>query len=156
MKIAVIPGSFDPVTRGHVDLAERASVLFDRVLVVAMVNEEKQYRFTPEERVAFLRDAVKHIPNVEVEYSGGMLYEYVTAKGACAIVKGIRNGKDANYELWMAEYNRQHAPDCDTLLLPADKKLTELSSSEVKRMAKEGLDISALVTPMVEQALRKS
>ena len=154
MKIAVIPGSFDPVTRGHVDLAERAAVLFDKVIVVAMINDEKQYYFTAEERVAFLKDAVQHIPNVSVDYSEGMLYEYVTRQNACAIVKGVRNGKDTDYELWMAEYNREHAPHCDTLLLPADKKLTRLSSTEVKRLAQEGENIDALVTPMVAQALR--
>ena len=75
--------------------------------------------------------------------------------GACAIVKGIRNGKDSEYEMWMAEYNREHAPTCDTLLLPADKSLAEVSSTAIKQMAKDGQDITALVTPMVAAALSK-
>ena len=156
MKLAVVPGSFDPVTLGHVDIIRRAAVLFDKVVVAAMINAEKQYHFTAEERIAFLKDAVADLPNVTVEYSEEMLYAYVTRLGACAIVKGIRNGKDSEYEMWMAEYDREHAPTCDTLLLPADKELTAVSSTEVKRLAEEGQDITSLVTPMVAAALKKS
>ena len=156
MKLAVVPGSFDPVTLGHVDIIRRAAVLFDKVIVAAMVNAEKQYYFTVKERIAFLEDAVADLANVTVDYSEEMLYAYVTRLGACAIVKGVRNGKDSEYEMWMAEYNREHAPDCDTLLLPADKSLTEVSSTAIKKMAKEGQDITALVTPMVAAALQKS
>ncbi len=155
MRLAVIPGSFDPVTLGHVDIIRRASKLFDQVVVAAMINADKQYHFTAEERLSFLKDAVSGLENVTVDYSEEMLYAYVTRLQACAIVKGIRNGKDADYELWMAEYNREHAPACDTLLLPADKSLNEISSSAVKRMVLEGQDISALVTPMVAAALQK-
>lgn len=155
MKIAVVPGSFDPVTLGHLDIIRRASVLFDKVIVAAMINAEKQYHFTAEERISFLKDAVKDIPNASVAYSEDMLYRFVTDNGACAIVKGIRNGKDSEYEMWMAEYNREHAPTCDTLLLPADKSLAEVSSTAIKRMAKDGQDITALVTPMVAAALSK-
>lgn len=156
MKLAVVPGSFDPVTLGHVDIIRRAAVLFDKVIVAAMINAEKQYYFTAKERIAFLEDAVADLANVTVDYSEEMLYAYVTRLGACAIVKGVRNGKDSEYEMWMAEYNREHAPDCDTLLLPADKSLTEVSSTAIKKMAKEGQDITALVTPMVAAALQKS
>ena len=155
MKIAVVPGSFDPVTLGHVDIIRRASVLFDQVIVAAMVNPEKQYCFTAEQRISFLKDAVKDLSNVTVEYSEDMLYRFVTEKNACAIVKGIRNGKDSEYEMWMAEYNREHAPNCDTLLLPADKSLAEVSSTAIKQMANDGQDITALVTPMVAAALTK-
>ena len=155
MRIAVMPGSYDPVTLGHVDIIRRAAVLFDQVIVAAMINAEKQYHFTSEERVAFLKDAVKDLSNVTVEYSEEMLYEFVTRKGACAIVKGIRNSKDTDYEILMADYNRRHAPECDTLLLPADNELTKVSSTDVKRLALEGQDITALVTPMVASALKK-
>ena len=153
MKIAVVPGSFDPVTLGHVDIISRAAALFDKVIVAAMVNPAKQYCFTSQQRIAFLADAVKDLPNVTVEYSEDMLYRFVNEKKACAIVKGIRNGKDSEYEMWMAEYNREHAPACDTLLLPADKTLAEVSSTAIKQMAKDGQDITALVTPMVAAAL---
>lgn len=155
MKTAVVPGSFDPVTLGHVDLIRRAAALFDRVIVTAMVNFEKHYCFTVEQRLEFLKDAVKDIPNVTVEYSDEMLYAYVLRKGACAVVKGVRDGKDTDYEIWMSDYNRQHAPSCDTVLLPADKALTQVSSTEVKRLAQAGKDITAQVTPMVAAALRK-
>lgn len=155
MRIAVMPGSYDPVTLGHLDIIRRAAVLFDKVIVAAMINSEKQYYFTSEERMAFLKDALKDLPNVTVDYSEEMLYEYVTRTGACAIVKGVRNGKDTDYELLMADFNRKHAPACDTLLLPADQALTQVSSTEVKRMAKDGQDITALVTPMVAAALMK-
>jgi len=156
MKIAVMPGSYDPVTLGHVDIIRRASKLFDKVIVAAMINAEKQYYFTAKERITFLEDAVKELENVSVEYSEEMLYEYVTRKGACAIVKGVRDGKDTDYEIWMAEYNREHAPNCETLLLPADKELTAVSSTEIKRLAKEKQDITSLVTPMVAAALKNS
>ena len=156
MRIAVMPGSYDPVTLGHIDIIRRASVLFDKVIVAAMINTEKQYYFTAEERISFLEDAVKALENVSVEYSEEMLYQYVTRKGACAIVKGVRDGKDTDYEIWMAEYNRKHAPNCETLLLPADKELTAVSSTEIKRLAKEGQDITSLVTPMVAAALKNS
>ena len=156
-----MPGSYDPVTLGHVDIIRRASVLFDQVIVTAMINAEKQYCFTAEERLSFLKDAVKDMPNVSVEYSEEMLYEYVTRKGGSSfpgrvLPVEIKPGKDTDYEIWMAEYNRAHAPGCDTLLLPADKDLTAVSSTEVKRLAKEGQDITSLVTPMVAAALKKS
>lgn len=155
MRLAVVPGSFDPVTLGHVDLIRRAAALFDRVIVTAMINPDKHYTFTKQEKIAFLEDAVAHLPNVTVEYAEGMLYEYVIRKNACAVVKGIRNGKDTDYEIWMADYNRKNAPNCDAVLLPADPQLAQVSSTEVKRRSQEGQDISAWVTPMVAQALSK-
>ena len=155
MKTAIVAGSFDPVTLGHVELFRRAAGLFDRIIVGAVVNAEKHYCFTVEQRLEFLKDAVKDIPNVTVEYSDEMLYAYVLRKGACAVVKGVRDGKDTDYEIWMSDYNRQHAPSCDTVLLPADKALTQVSSTEVKRLAQAGKDITAQVTPMVAAALRK-
>lgn len=149
----MIPGSFDPVTKGHLDIIERAVHLFDRVIVVAMINEKKEYRFSSSERVAFIQDAVKHLENVQVDFFDGMLYDYVIRRQACAIVKGIRDAKDTDYELWMADYNKEHAPGCETVFLPAKKGLEQISSTEVKRRIAAGEDISALVTPMVASAL---
>lgn len=156
MRKAVVSGTFDPVTLGHVDLAQRASRLFDQVWMTIMVNPDKQDRFSVEQRLAFLRDAVAHLPNVYVDYWDGMLYEYVQAHGICANVRGIRSEKDTVYELDMAEYNLAHAPDCETLLLPAKKGLEQLSSTEVMRRSRAGEDISALVTPMVASALQQA
>ncbi len=154
MRTAMVSGTFDPVTLGHVDLAERASRLFDQVIMTMMINPNKHDRFPVEQRLAFLRDAVAHLPNVRVDFWDGMLYEYVLAHGICANVRGIRSEKDAAYELDMAEYNLAHAPSCETLLLPAKKGLEQLSSTEVMRRSRAGEDISALVTPMVAQALQ--
>lgn len=153
MRKAVVSGTFDPVTLGHIDLAERASRLFDEVYMTIMINPDKQNRFSVEQRLSFLQDAVAHLPNVKVDFWSGMLYEYVQKHHICANIRGIRSEKDTAYELDMAEYNLAHAPECETLLLPAKKGLEQLSSTEVMRRSREGQDISALVTPMVASAL---
>lgn len=137
-RIAVVPGSFDPVTRGHVDVVERAARLFDRVWVAAMVNRDKAYWFNPEERVDMLRHALAHLPNVQVEFSAQMLWQYCLEKGACAIVKGIRTGEDAAYELEMARYNAAHNPLAQTVLLPASAGLEQISSTQVRQLARQG------------------
>lgn len=155
MKTAVVPGSFDPVTCGHVDIIRRAARLFDRVIVVAMVNEEKTYLLTPEERVALLRADTAGLTNVEVCFSGGMLWEFARDAGACAIVKGVRNGRDAEYELSMAEYNAARYPAAQTLLLPASEPLKSVSSSAVRDGARQGADISAQVSAATLQKLNE-
>ncbi|MBR5389760.1 MAG: pantetheine-phosphate adenylyltransferase [Clostridia bacterium] len=152
----MVSGSFDPVTLGHVDVVRRAAKLFDRVIVASVVNVEKEYRFTPEERVRFLEDAFSDLPNVSVEFSDGYLFELVLRHGACAIVRGLRSEQELPYELFMANYNREHTNGCDTIFLPAEAGLEHLSSSEVKRLSDEGQDITSLVTPMVAAALKNN
>lgn len=154
MKIALVSGSFDPVTLGHVDLVERAARLFDRILVVSFINPEKTYRFSEEQRVVFMADAFSHLPNVEVGHYSGMLYELALEKEVCAIVRGVRSNQDLDYEIEMAEYNKLHTNGCETIFLPATKGLESLSSSAVKRCFDAGEDISQLVTPMVAAALQ--
>lgn len=117
MKIAIYPGSFDPVTLGHLDVIERAAALFDRLIVVVMHNQTKKPMFTPEERQAFLRRVTSHLDNVEVDMFGGLLAEYARQRGACTIVKGLRAVSDFESEFQMALANRKLNPDLDTAFL---------------------------------------
>ena len=153
MKTAIVAGSFDPVTLGHVELFRRAAGLFDRIIVGAVVNAEKHYCFTPEERLAFIQDAIRDIPNAQAVFFGGMLYDLIHETGACALVKGIRAPEDVPYEIEQADFNRLHAPECETVFLPALPGMEQLSSTFVKEQCRLHHDISACVTPMVAQAL---
>lgn len=155
MKIAVVPGSFDPLTCGHVDLVRRAAMLFDKVFVVAMINDQKTYMFTNEERLNIMNHDLAGISNVTVEFSAGMLYDYLTEKGACAIVKGIRSPEDTDYEIFMANFNRVHCPAADTILLPPRHGFEKISSSYVKERARKGLSLEGLVTKRTAQLLLK-
>lgn len=154
MKTALVTGSFDPVTLGHLDLVERASKLFDRVLVISFINPEKKYRFSEQDRVNFMKDAFSHLPNVEVGHYSGMVWQLVLDRDICVIVRGVRSNQDLDYEIEMAEFNREHTNGCETVFLPAAKGLESLSSSAVKRRFDAGEDISSLVTPMVASALQ--
>ena len=120
-RIAIVPGSFDPITIGHVDIVRRASQMYDEVVVAVMINREKRYLFTMEQRKRLAEAAVLDIPNVSVISSEGMLWKLAKDLGACALVKGYRNETDLAYEQTMAEYNREHNPDAETILLPADE-----------------------------------
>lgn len=155
MRIAIVPGSFDPVTRGHIDVICRAARLFDRVIVAAMVNEQKTYLFTPEERVALLRAETSDLANVEVCFHGGMLWQLARDMGACAIVKGMRSARDAEYELAMAAYNAEHCPAAQTLFLPASAGLDGVSSTAARDGALRGEDVSQLVGPETRRALQE-
>jgi pantetheine-phosphate adenylyltransferase len=147
-RIAVYPGSFDPITRGHEDLIRRARTFADRVIPV------KQPLFTLEERVALIRGAVDD-PGVEVRSFDGLLAAFVRAAGATIIVRGLRAVSDFEYEFQMALMNRNLAPGVETVFLVPAFDLTYLSSSLVREVARFGGDVSALVQPAVQQALRK-
>lgn len=150
-----MPGSFDPITLGHVYLAERACALFDRVIVVAMTNAYKRsYLFTPEERLMLMRESLTHLPRVETDYYDGMLYEYAERVGACAIVKGLRDLEDAEYEMEMARYNNAHNPDAETVFIMASPQLAEVSSTAVKERTRRGESLDGMVAPPVAEALR--
>ena len=153
MKLAIVPGSFDPVTNGHLDLARRAAGLFDRVIVVVMDNAEKQYLFSREERFALVRQAVRELPGVEADMWAGMLWEYARDKKACAIVKGVRSAQDLGYEILQARFNEEKWPGAQTVLLPPAPGMEELSSTELKRRAALGLDIANLAPRAVCRAL---
>ena len=130
MKIAIYPGSFDPITTGHLNIIERASKIFDRLIVCAMVNAGKRSpMFTHEERVEFIRRVTKHLPNVEVDFSRELLADYARSKGDCVIVKGLRAGSDFENEFQMALINRKINPELDTMFLTSEHQFTYLSSS---------------------------
>lgn len=145
MKIAVCPGSFDPVTLGHLDIIKRASLLFDKVIVVVMVNSSKRPTFTVEERTDFLRRATKCIKNVEIDSYDGLLADYVAQKNATAVVKGLRVMSDFEYEFQMALTNRTLTPSTETIFLPSSMEFMFLSSSIVREVASRGKDISTFV-----------
>ncbi|WP_130865717.1 pantetheine-phosphate adenylyltransferase [Acidipropionibacterium timonense] len=150
---AVFSGSFDPITRGHVDIVERASHLFHEIVVGVAVNSAKNGIFTMDERVAFVRDAVKDLDRVSVAPVDGLLVEFCEAHGADVIVRGLRFGGDFDYELQMAHLNKAMG-DIETVLLPAGREFGTISSSMIRSAAANGGDVGAFVTPMVDAALR--
>lgn len=131
-RIAIVPGSFDPITYGHLDIVQRAASMYDHVYLAVMINSQKQYMFTIEQRKRIAMAAVKPLSNVEVISSEGMLWELAKKLNACAIVKGYRNDVDLAYEKNMADYNRRYYPQAETVLLPSDPKLLQLSSTLVR------------------------
>ena len=144
MKTAIYPGSFDPITLGHLNIIKRAAVCFDRLIVCVLVNSEKINRgmFTPEERVELIRKVVAKLPNVEVDSSDTLIAEYARQKRACTLVKGLRAVSDYESELQMALINRKLNPRLETMFLPSSVKYTYVSSSMVKEMARYGADLS--------------
>ena len=146
MRIAVIPGSFDPMTTGHINIIERASLLFDKVFVAVMINDAKQYMFTREQRTEIARLSVAHLPNVEVIFDDALLADLALRLDACAIVKGIRDYKDYQYEFEMAQYNYKKNPKAQTVFLPCDVGAREISSTAVRERINEGKDISDIVS----------
>ena len=144
MKKAVCPGSFDPITNGHLDVIERASHLFDEVVIAVLVNNSKSSLFTIEERIVLARDCVKHLPNVKVDMWSGLLVDYCRENKVDAIVKGLRAVSDFDYELQMAQMNLQ-LKGVDTLLMATNPAYSFLSSSLVREIARYGGDVSNLV-----------
>ena len=152
-RIAICPGSFDPVTKGHLDIISRASKLFDKVIVLVSYNPKKQAIFTAEERVALLKTVTKDIENVEVESYGGLLADFVAKCGATAIVKGLRAVTDFEYEFQMALANKKLCPTAETVFLVTSAENMYLSSSVVKQIAHFGGDISDFVPPEIEKII---
>lgn len=155
MKTAIYPGSFDPVTLGHIDVIERASKLFDRLIIGVLNNSAKTPLFSIEERVNMLREVTKDIPNVEVKSFGGLTVDFARECHAGAVVRGLRAITDFEYELQIAQLNRVISPDVDTVFLTTNLKYAYLSSSSVKEVAAYGGDISHFVTPYVEEEVHK-
>lgn len=154
-KIAVIPGSFDPITNGHIDVIRRATELYDKVFVAVMINGQKKYRFTLEEREAIARAALEGIERVEVISSRGWLWELARDLGACAIVKGYRNEADLEYEQKMAEFNKAHNPDAETVLLKASDGLEDLSSTVVREKMLNDEQINGLLPDKAIELIKK-
>lgn len=157
MSIAVYPGSFDPITLGHLNIIRRASRVFDQLYVCVMVNSEKSPMFSLEERMDFIKRATERFPNVKAEYSSELLVRYAKSKGASCIVKGLRAITDFEMEFQMALTNKKLEPDIETLFLTADEKYSYLSSSVVKEMAKYGADLTHFLPhEIIEDVVKKT
>ena len=157
MNIAIYPGSFDPITLGHLDIIRRAAACFDKVYVCVMVNcEKKQPMFTPERRLELIRHSVAHISNVEVENWSGLLADYVRAKNAHILVKGVRNCADFELENQMARINQGICPGLETLLLPASAEFEHFSSTMVREMIRYHQPLEKYVpAPVAEDLMRQ-
>jgi pantetheine-phosphate adenylyltransferase len=155
MKIAIYPGTFDPITYGHVDVIERAREIFDKVIVMVARNSSKAPLFSTEERVKMIKNVVKKFKNVEVDSFEGLLVNYAKKKKATAIVRGLRAVSDFEYEFQMALTNRKLAKEITTVFLMPHEKYTYLNSSIVREIARMGGDVSGFVPVSVKQALKK-
>ncbi|MBP3926629.1 MAG: pantetheine-phosphate adenylyltransferase [Clostridium sp.] len=155
MKTAIYPGSFDPVTLGHYDIIERASKIFDKLIVGVLINSAKSPLFSVEERVKMLEDVTADLPNVEIKAFNGLLIDFVRQNDANVIVRGLRAITDFEYELQLAQMNRVIAPEIDTLFLTTNLKYAYLSSSMAKEVAMYGGDISEFLDPAVARKVRE-
>lgn len=157
MKVAIYPGSFDPITSGHLNIIRRAANIFDKLIVCVMVNSAKAPMFSRQERVDMLRSVVGDIPNVEVDSSDELLADYAKRKGSCVIVKGLRAGSDFENEFQMALINHKINPNLDTMFLTAEHQYMYLSSSTVKELGGYDVDLSdflpAPIIPIFKQRI---
>lgn len=152
---AVFAGSFDPPTNGHLDVIKRSSKLFDSIDVLISVNPEKKYLFTDEERFAMVSELVKDIPNVQVHICKGLIVNYAKEAGAKVLIRGIRTTNDFAYEFDLAHMNQNLNPEIETLFVPTKEKYAIVKSSSIKELAMFGGDISRMVPPIVEKALKE-
>ncbi len=155
MSVAVYPGSFDPITLGHMDIIRRAAKCFDQVLVCIMVNCDKQPVFSAEERVTMIREAVAQLPNVQAESWSGLLADYARSKDAHILVKGARNGSDFDSEYQMAAINRGIEPTLETVLLPASAAYQHFSSTMAREMIRYGQPLERYVPASVAKRLNE-
>jgi pantetheine-phosphate adenylyltransferase len=159
MKVAIYPGSFDPITSGHLNIIRRTAKIFDKLIVCVMVNSAKKPMFTRDERVDLIRQVTADIPNVEVDSSSELLAEYAKKKGSCIIVKGLRAGSDFENEFQMALINHKINPDLDTMFLTAESEYMYMSSSSVKELGRYGVDLSDFlpesIIPAFQNKLQK-
>ena len=155
MKIGVYPGSFDPITNGHLDVVERASRIFGKVIVAVIRNPEKTYSFSLKQRLEMLKLSLAGFKNVEVDSFDGLLVDYARQKKAWAIIRGLRAVSDFDYEFQMALTNRKMAPQIETIFFMTDYKYSYLSSSFVRQIAKLGGDVAGMVPEPVARRLKK-
>ncbi|MGM9604813.1 MAG: pantetheine-phosphate adenylyltransferase [Faecousia sp.] len=155
MKTAVYPGSFDPITSGHLNIIRRAANIFDKLIVCVMVNAGKNPMFTLEEREELIRRVTPDLPNVEVDCSNELLADYAKRRGSCVIVKGLRAGSDFENEFQMALVNRKINPELDTMFLTADSQYMYLSSSMVKELGNYGAELSDFLPEEIIPDFRK-
>lgn len=154
MRIALYPGTFDPITYGHLDVIERAATLFDKVIITLAVHSQKTPLFTTEERETMIRDVTSHLSNIDVGICRGLLINYAQEQGACALIRGLRAVSDFDYEFQIALANRVLAPNIATVFLMPGEQYTYLNSSIVREVARLGGAIDAFVPPPVAKALQ--
>ena len=154
-RVAIYPGSFDPLTNGHVDIIERGARIFDSIIVAILANVEKTPLFSESERVAIIRDVFKDKPNVQVETFDGLLVDYAQRKQANVLVRGLRAVSDFEYEFQMALMNRHLAPGLETVFMMPAEQYTYISSRLIKEVFTLGGEITGLVPPVVEDQLRE-
>ncbi|HDZ08043.1 pantetheine-phosphate adenylyltransferase [Pseudohongiella sp.] len=155
MKTAVYPGTFNPITNGHIDLVERASRLFDNVIVAIGVNKQKTTSLSTDKRVALARKVLAHVDNVEVVAFETLLIEFVRQRGASVILRGLRTVADFEYEFQLVGMNRALDPGIETIFMAPDEHLSYISSTLVREIASYGGDISRFVHPLVAEAMRE-
>lgn len=154
MSTVIYPGSFDPCTNGHLDIIRRASKIFDKVIVAVLCNSSKAPLFSAEERVRFIQEAAKDIPNVEITSFSGLLVDFAKKYDAKIVIKGLRAVSDFEYEFQMALTNHNLCPECETIFIPASAEYMFLSSSIVKEIASYDGDLTGLVPPELIPILR--
>ncbi len=153
--VAIFPGSFDPLTNGHVDIIQRGARFFDRIIVAVLINQEKAPLFTVPERVDLARNVFREWPNVEVDTFDGLLVDYAQRKRATVIVRGLRAISDFEYEMQMALMNRRLSPDVETVFMMPAESYTYVSSRIVKEVVALGGTVTGLVPTLVEERLRE-
>src|ERR687887_2038689 len=153
-RLAIFPGSFDPLTNGHVDLILRSAHLFERIVIAVLINAEKEPLFSADERVSIIRDVFREYPNVEVDTFAGLLVEYARRRRASAIVRGLRAVSDFEYEFQMALMNRHLEPALETVFMMPAEQYTYLSSRLIKEVFSLGGEVRGLVPSTVEQRMR--
>jgi pantetheine-phosphate adenylyltransferase len=153
MRAAIYAGTFDPITLGHLSVIERGAGLFDRIVVVVAVNPDKAPIFTADERVQMIREVAARWPNVACESTEGFVVELARRHGARYLIRGVRGATDVDGEIALAAMNRQLAPEVDTVFVPAHPELSEVSSSRLKQLAREGADISPYCPPEIAARL---
>ena len=154
MKIAIYPGSFDPITNGHLDILERSLKAFDKVIVLVAVNANKKSVFSIEERVTMIKDAVKGYENVEVDKTEGLTVDYAKKVGAVALIRGLRAVSDFEYEFQLAAANHYANPDIEMVFFMAKPEISFISSSSINELHNSGVDVSSLVPPSVMRAYK--
>lgn len=155
MATAVYPGSFDPVTMGHIDILERTSRVFDKIVVAVVHNVTKEALFTLDERVELIKASVKHLPNVEVECFNGLLADFLKAKNATVVIRGLRSITDFEYESHMSMMNKKLLPEVDTVFIMSNPQYIYVSSSGIKEAALLGGNVSGMVPAAVERGLKE-